>query len=31
MQKMKAAVMYGIDDVRVEQVSKPECDEGVFL
>ncbi|MDP2965335.1 MAG: zinc-binding dehydrogenase [Pelolinea sp.] len=31
MQKMKAAVMYGLNDIRVEQVDKAKCDEDGIL
>lgn len=32
MEKMKAAVMYGPNDIRIEQVPKPNCeDDGIIL
>ena len=28
---MQAALMYGPNDIRVEEIEKPECPEGVDL
>lgn len=30
-EKMKAAIMYGPDDIRIEEIDKPDCPKGGFL